>query len=130
MKPTLGIAIAALGGLFAGVSLVQVLHAQSADRPAYYVANIEQISDPVTMAKYRAAADKTEAPFGGRFLADGVPQPVDSSPVPKGTILILEFPSMKAFRDWWNSPAYSALRPLRERSSVGRFYAIEGAAVP
>jgi uncharacterized protein (DUF1330 family) len=105
---------------------MQALHAQSAQTPAYFVANIEQVTDPQTMARYRAAADKTEAPFGGRFLARGMPQAMDSSALPKGQILLLRFPSMQALRGWWNSPAYSALRPLRERSSVGRFYAIEG----
>lgn len=130
MKPIYGVAATALCGALAGASLVQGLHAQSVSAPAFFVANIEQVTDPVTMAAYRAEADKTEAPFGGKFLARGTPQAVDSSPLPKGNILIIEFPSMKALKDWWNSPAYSALRPLRERSAVGRFYAIEGIAAP
>jgi uncharacterized protein (DUF1330 family) len=130
MKNIPGMAAAAFMGIIVGALLMKALHAQAPGAPAYYIANIESISDPATMARYRAAADKTEAPFGGKFLASGIPQQVDSSAVPKGTILILEFPSMKAFRDWWNSPAYSSLRPLRERSSIGRFYAIQGLAAP
>lgn len=122
--------VAGACGLIAGASLVQLLHAQSVQTPAYFVANIEQVTDEQTMDRYRTAADKTEAPFGGKFLARGMPQAMDSSALPKGQILILQFPSMRALRGWWNSPAYSALRPLRERSSVGRFYAIEGLPKP
>ena|SRR5579863_6945004 len=130
MKSFGTIVAAAAAGVVAGASLVQALHAQSTHVPAYFVANVEQVTDPTTMARYRAAADKTEAPFGGKFLARGMPEAVDSSAVPRGQIIILQFPSMKALRGWWNSPAYSAVRPLRERSSVGRFYAIEGLPTP
>lgn len=130
MKSFGTIVAAAAAGVAAGALLVQVLHAQSTHIPAYFVANVEQVTDPTTMARYRAAADKTEAPFGGKFLARGMPEAVDSSAVPRGQIIILQFPSMKALRGWWNSPAYSAVRPLRERSSVGRFYAIEGLPTP
>ena len=130
MERSGSIAISAACGLVAGASLVQALHAQSAQTPAYFVANVEQVTDPQTMARYRTAADKTEAPFGGKFLARGMPEKMDASAPPEGQIIILQFPSMKALRGWWNSPAYSALRPLRERSSVGRFYAIEGVPTP
>jgi uncharacterized protein (DUF1330 family) len=33
---------------------------------------------------------------------------------------------MRALQDWWNSPAYSAIRPLREKATIGRLFALQG----
>jgi uncharacterized protein (DUF1330 family) len=125
MKLAQGLGLA-LSGAVVGASLVGVLHAQATETPAYLVANIEQVNDAGTFAKYRAEVGKIEASFGGSAIVRGAPQAVDGSTLPKGDIVIIRFPSMKMLRDWWNSPAYSAIRPLREKATVGRIYAVEG----
>lgn len=130
MTPVYGIATAALCGALAGATLVSVLHAQSATAPAFAVGVTEQITDEATLAKYRTEAAKTEAAFGGKVVARGAPQPLDSSAAPGRNMAIIEFPSMKALKSWWTSPAYTAVRPLREKSSVSHVYALEGVATP
>ena len=127
---SLSVTIAALCGLIAGAALVTALPAQSVSTRAYFIGNIEQITDQASMDKYRAEAPKIEAAFGGRILARGIPQALDSSALPKGTIVIIEFPNMKTLRSWWQSPAYTAVRPLREKASVGRIYAVDGLPTP
>ena len=127
---SLSIATAALCGLIAGAALVSALQAQSASSHAYFVGNVEQITDQAAMDKYRAEAPKIEAAFGGKIVARGNPQALDASALPKGTIVIIEFPNMKALRSWWQSPAYAAVRPIREEASVGRFYAVDGLPAP
>jgi uncharacterized protein (DUF1330 family) len=118
-------------GFLAGASAVQVLHAQTAGAPAYLVVNIESVNDAATFAQYREAATKSFAPYGGhRLVRDATPVPLDSSILPEGKIVILQFPSMKALQDWWNSPAYTAVRPLREKSTVARLFAVEGLPTP
>jgi uncharacterized protein (DUF1330 family) len=118
-------------GLACGALAMQVLQAQTVSPPAYLVANIESIHDEAGFAQYRAAVVKTQAAFGGHALVRyGVPVSVDSSTLPQGTIVILQFPSMKALQAWWNSPAYAAIRPLREKSSVARLFAVEGLPAP
>lgn len=125
MKLAQGLGLA-LSGAVVGASLMSALHAQTTETPAYLVANIEQVNDAGSFAKYRAEVGKIEASFGGHAIARGAPQAVDSSALPKGDIVIIRFPSMKLLKDWWNSPAYSAIRPLREKATVGRTYVIEG----
>jgi Domain of unknown function (DUF1330) len=46
--------------------------------------------------------------------------------LPKGKFAIIQFPSMQALQDRWHSPAYAAVRPLREKSTVARLFALEG----
>jgi uncharacterized protein (DUF1330 family) len=118
-------------GLIAGVLGVQLLHAQTTSVPAYLVANIQTVNDEATWAQYRAAVGKTQTPFGGQALVrDATPVRLDSSTLPQGKFVLLQFPSMKALQDWWNSPAYTAVRPLREKSTVAQIFAVEGLPAP
>jgi uncharacterized protein (DUF1330 family) len=131
MKSTIKLSLVGVIGFLAGASAMQVLHAQTATAPAYLIGNIEKVTDEATFAQYRAAAGKSQGPFGGHALVrDASPVPVDGSTLPQGKIVVLQFPSMKALQDWWNSPAYAAARPLREKSTVGRTYAVEGIPAP
>lgn len=118
-------------GLVAGASAMQALHAQTASAPAFLVGNIESVTDEATFAQYRAAVGKTQAGYGSHVLVrDAAPVRLDASIPPQGKIVIIQFPSLKALQDWWNSPAYAAVRPLREKSTTGRTYAVEGLPAP
>jgi uncharacterized protein (DUF1330 family) len=131
MKTVLNMSLAGALGLIAGASAMQLLHAQTASAPAYLVANIESVNDAATFAQYREAATRSFAPYGGhRLVRDATPVRLDSSPLPQGKIVILQFPSMEALQHWWNSPAYTAVRPLRERAAVTRLYAVQGLPAP
>jgi uncharacterized protein (DUF1330 family) len=131
MKTAFNMSLMGVLGLIAGAAAMQVLHAQTAGAPAYLGANIETVSDAATYAQYRAVVANTLTPFGGHALArDATPVPVDSSTLPQGKFVILQFPSMQALKDWWNSPAYAAVRPLREKSSQARLFAVQGLPIP
>jgi uncharacterized protein (DUF1330 family) len=65
-------------------------------------------------------------PFGGRFIvraADPVPLEGQS---PKGRLVIIEFDSMEQALAWYHSPAYSKLRPIRQRSGISNIYILPG----
>jgi len=131
MKTAIKTALVGALGLAAGASLMQVLHAQTASPPAYLVANIVSVHDEAMWAQYRAAVGKTQAAYGGHALVrDGTPVAVDSSTLPPGKFVILQFPNMQALQQWWNSPAYAAVRPLRENATVSRLFAVEGLPAP
>jgi uncharacterized protein (DUF1330 family) len=120
-------------GVFAGAAALGILHAQaaSADAPAYVIANAEAVTDSATLAKYTTVVGKTIRDFGGHVIVRGaMPVKLDASPLPKGVFVIVQFPSMKALRDWWNSPEYSAIRPYREQSTVEHLFAVEGVPAP
>jgi uncharacterized protein (DUF1330 family) len=45
-------------------------------------------------------------------------------------LVALGFNSMVDVKAWWNSPAYQAIIPLREKSTKTRVYAVQGEVVP
>jgi len=127
MKSAFKLALASVMGAVVGAIGMSALHAETATPPAFVVANIQEVKDADMYGKYRAAVVGTQTPYGGHALARGAtPVALDKSILPKGTIVIIAFPSMKNLQDWWTSPAYSAIRPLRENATVGQVYAVEG----
>jgi uncharacterized protein (DUF1330 family) len=115
--------------MLAGAAGMGIAHAQSAppDRPAYLISNAEAVTDSATLAKYGAAVGKTITDFGGHAIVRGsMAVKLDTSPLPKGVFVVVQFPNMKALQDWWHSPEYSAIRPYREQSVVGHLFALEG----
>ena len=107
--------------------------AQPAAPQAYLISNISQVTDPAGMKTYGEKAAASHAGFGSHTLVSGEPQALDSQAgnwagqaLPKGRIVVIAFPSMAKLKAWWHSPAYSAARPFREKSSFGSLYAIEG----
>ena len=117
-----GLAVASMVvGLIGGT----FLHAQTAVPPAYLVAQV-QVTDPDTFKQYLAALPGTMAPYKVRTLARTNPVALDSSTPPAGSLAVLAFNSMEDVKAWWNSPAYQAIIPLREKSAKTRIYAVQG----
>jgi len=65
---------------------------------------------------YLDQVEATVAPYGGKWLAQG-PVDVLEGAWP-GAIVLMEFPSRESLNKWYNSPEYTALRPLRIRSAI------------
>ena len=99
-------------------------HAQ-AKPPAYLLAEV-QVTDPDTWKQYLAALPSKMAPYRTRTLARANPVAVDSSTPPAGNLVIIAFNNMEDVKAFWNSPAYQAIIPLREKSAKTRAYAVEG----
>ena len=59
----------------------------------------------------------TLAPYHVKTLARAPAVAVDASTPPAGATVILAFNSMDDLKAWWNSPAYQAIIPLREKSA-------------
>ena len=49
-----------------------------------------------------------------------------SDNLPAGSLVVLAFNNMDDVKAWWNSPAYQAIIPLREKSTKTRAYAVQG----
>ena len=129
MKANYKVAIA-LGAVGVGANILGAvggtfLHAQTAVPPAYVIAEI-QVTDPDTWKQYVAALPGTLAPYKVRTLARANPVALDSSTPPAGTLVVLAFNSMEDVKAFWNSPAYQAIIPLREKSAKTRVYAVQG----
>ena len=47
---------------------------------------------------------------------------------PKGRLVVIEFDSMEKAQAWYNSPAYTQLRPIRQKAGRSNIYIVEGLA--
>ncbi len=121
-KHSIIIAIAALAIIGAGGAY---LHAQIAAPPAYLIAHV-QVTDPEEWKQYVTALPATLAPYHVKTLARAPAVPLDASTPPAGSTVILAFNSMDDLKAWWNSPAYQAIIPLREKSAKTIAYALPG----
>jgi uncharacterized protein (DUF1330 family) len=122
MTTLLPVTIAGIIGAIAGASVTTMLQPP----PAYLISSAETVTDTMMLRQYGQSVGKTVRDFHGTFVAAGEAVSLDSSPPPKGRFVILQFPSMQALEDWWHSPEYTAIRPLREKSTIGKAFALNG----
>jgi uncharacterized protein (DUF1330 family) len=80
---------------------------------------------PEEVFQYLERIQATLDPFGGRFLVHGAPVEVREGEWPGGLVLI-EFPSLPAAREWYDSPAYQEILRLRADHIAGDLVIVEG----
>ena len=123
LKKSIIIAIAALA--VGGVAVAQQMAPPPSAAPAYLIAQV-QVTDPEGWKQYVTALPGTLAPYHVKTLARAPAVPLDASTPPAGSTVILVFNSMDDIKAWWNSPAYQAIIPLREKSAKTIAYALPG----
>ncbi|MCV2402399.1 DUF1330 domain-containing protein [Marinomonas sp. C2222] len=77
--------------------------------------------DKEQLAEYSALAAETLKPFNGQFLAKG-PIEVLHGEASHPAKAVIEFPNQQSAKDWYNSAAYQALIPLREKGMKSHFH--------
>ena len=127
MKGNLKLLFAALVGVSIGVVCAMVIRAQQVKvAPGYIIAEVE-VTDPATIQKYVAKLPETLAPFNHHYVVrGGKTQSLEGEP-PKG-IVIIAFDSVEKAREWYESPAYAAIKPLRLSAATSRLFIAEGVA--
>ena len=73
---------------------------------AYVIANVT-VKDPVRYEDYRRLVTPTLEKYGGRFIARGGGIEVLEGDWHPNRLVLVEFPSVAAAREWWNSPTRS-----------------------
>jgi uncharacterized protein (DUF1330 family) len=128
MKTNHKLALAMLTGLSIGVVGSKVIHAQQVKTaPGYVIAEVE-VSDPTMMQKYGEKIPETLAPFNHQYLVRSRNvQALEGEP-PKGGIVVIAFDSAEKARGWYDSPAYAAIRPIRQSAAKSRIFIVEGIA--
>jgi uncharacterized protein (DUF1330 family) len=104
---------------------------QAADTPksakAYVIGEVN-VTDPQTYKSYAEKTSPIVAKFGGIYIArGGQTVPVEGA-APAGRIVVIEFPSLAAAKAFEASAEYLKVAPIRQRSSTGRFFIVEGTA--
>ncbi len=127
------LALAALAGVAVGATAIQTIRAEQAKAPpAYIIAEVEKdpakVADPVAARHYAEEAPKSIVPFTGRYVIRGGAVETLEGDAPKGYIVVIGFDSVEQARAWYDSPAYSAIKPIRQNSMKSRLLLVEGIA--
>lgn len=91
----------------------------------YAIAKLRNIVMGEAIAEYLHRIDATLGPFGGKFRVHGGQAEVLEGDW-TGDLIIIEFADRRAARDWYASPDYQAILPLRTRHSEGDVIFIDG----
>jgi uncharacterized protein (DUF1330 family) len=121
------LALAVLTGISIGAVSVMAIHAQEARTPPAYLIAETEVTDRAAFQKYAEKVPETLAPFRGSFhyvVRGGKTQALEGQP-PKG-IVVIAFDSAAKALGWYNSPAYDAIKPIRQSASTSRILLAEG----
>ncbi|GIE88916.1 DUF1330 domain-containing protein [Actinoplanes regularis] len=94
---------------------------------AYAVAHLRTTSSHDDVITYIELIQETMDPYGGRFLVHGPEVEVVEGEWP-GTLVLLAFPDLDSAHDWYASPAYRKILPLRTAHIAGDIILAEGVA--
>jgi uncharacterized protein (DUF1330 family) len=125
MKTNHKLALAVLAGVAIGVAGGRAIHAQQVKVPPAYVIAEVDVTDPATFQKYAEKVPETLVPFNGRYLVRGGKIQALEGEAPK-RLAVIAFDSVEKARSWENSPAYEAIKPIRQSSAKSRRFIVEG----
>jgi uncharacterized protein (DUF1330 family) len=91
---------------------------------AYWIASVE-VSDPVKYKGYADAAPEAFKKFGAKYLARGGKfQQLEGEG--RSRNVVVEFPSLQAAEDCFNSPEYKAAKAKRAGAATISVVIVEG----
>jgi uncharacterized protein (DUF1330 family) len=93
--------------------------------PAYLIAHID-VKDPDRYKDYIQMSPISIKKYGGRFIARGGNVDVLEGTWQPKRLVLLEFPSVEAAREWYASEDYAPAKALRQATSTGDLVIIEG----
>jgi uncharacterized protein (DUF1330 family) len=91
----------------------------------YAIAYLRDVELGPEIVEYIERIDATMAPYGGRFLVHGG-RLTPAEGTWDGDLVILEFPSADDAQEWYDSPAYQEILPLRTEHSDSVAAVVEG----
>ena len=121
MNVTAKLLLAGLGGIGIGAAAVELAQA-SAKPPAFQIVEYE-ITDPAGFQTYIKGAD---AIHSSRIFLARHAKGTSLSGEPPKWIGILQYPSLEDALAFDSSPEYTALKPIRDRSTKWRSFVVEG----
>ena len=93
---------------------------------ANFVAIAYSVSDEAQFEEYQKLAVPTVEQYGGKFIAGGFKVEVaDGNWSPIGLICI-EFENLDRAKEWYRSPEYSAVKPMRLNSTDSASILVDG----
>jgi uncharacterized protein (DUF1330 family) len=93
--------------------------------PAYLILDIH-VEDPEEYAAYRERSPATLEAYGARYLVRGGAHEVVEGDWDPERIVVVEFPSMERAREWYRSPEYQEIAPMRMRAAPSQVVLVQG----
>jgi len=126
MKTKHKLALAVLAGASVGAAGARVIDAQQTKAPpAYLISVADALLDVPSLQEYGKKVPDTLAPFDHHIIVrGGKPQALEGD-APQ-SVVVIAFDSADKAREWYDSPAYRAIRPIRQGASKGRLFIVEG----
>jgi uncharacterized protein (DUF1330 family) len=91
-----------------------------AGQPVLAVALLQDIAFGTDMITYLEGLDATLVPYGGRFVVHRpAPTVIEGELSGRSALIVIEFPDRASAEQWYDSPAYQEILPLRTRNSRG-----------
>jgi uncharacterized protein (DUF1330 family) len=123
--------VGVVAGTLAGAAGSHAIHGQGVKAPpVYLISEADVITDPTGVKEYGGKVLETLAPFNGHYhfvVRGGKAEGLDGGAPPKG-IVVFAFDSAERAHAWYDSPAYAAIRPIRQAATKGRTFLVEGVA--
>lgn len=94
---------------------------------AYALGLLKDVKFGADIVAYLERIDDTMKPYRGRFLLHGQQPEVLEGSLPVD-VVVIEFPDIEHARQWYASPAYQAILPLRVRNSSSVVFLADGLA--
>jgi uncharacterized protein (DUF1330 family) len=131
VKSKYNLLVGVVAGTLAGAAGSHAIHGQGVKAPPVYViSEADVITDPTGVKEYGAKVLETLAPFNGHYhfvVRGGKTESLDGGAPPK-EIVIFAFDSAEQAHAWYESPAYAAIRPIRQAATKGRTFLVDGVA--
>ncbi|GAA3604352.1 DUF1330 domain-containing protein [Microlunatus ginsengisoli] len=97
--------------------------------PTYAVALLQDLHFGADLIEYLRQIDATLDPYGGRFLVHQPgPTLVEGELSGRTALIVIAFPDRRSATQWYDSPAYQEILPLRTGNS--RAFALLADGVP
>ena len=92
---------------------------------AYIIANVE-VTNPTQYEEYKKWSTEAMKAHGAEVCVRGGKVEVLEGDWHPARLVVVEFPSAAAAREWWNSPEYSEAKRIRQATSEGTLLILEG----
>jgi uncharacterized protein (DUF1330 family) len=121
-KLILVLLVGVLAGMISGLSI----RGQQVKTPPGYLVAEAEVTDPAALQKYADRLADTLAPFNHHYVVRSSKILALEGDAPKSRVVIIAFDSVEKAREWYDSPAYAAIRPIRQNATKSRIFIVEG----
>ena len=127
MKSNYKLFMGVVAGVLIGTLGNNRIHGQQVETPpVYIISEAETIPDLAAIKEYAAKVHATLGPFNGHYhfvVRGGKAESLDGDAPPKG-IVVIAFDTSERAHAWYDSPAYAAIRPIRQAATKGRMFIV------